>query len=88
MLLAGRPLFLLPMNVEQSLTARAASRLGAGLYVDLDDKEPDIKGILETVLIDQAFTHGARAFAKRYPDYDQNRQTSGIAQRITHILSR
>ncbi len=88
MLLAGRPLLLLPMNAEQALTAQAVSRLGAGLYVDLEDKESNIKGLLETVLIDQAFTHGARAFAKRYPDYDQNQQTSSIAQRITHILSR
>ncbi len=87
MLLAGRPLCLLPMHVEQALTARAVSRLGAGLYVDLDDKEPDIKGRMETVLTDQAFTDGAKDFAGRYPDFNQNRQTSGIAQRIVRILS-
>ncbi len=86
-LLAGRPLFLLPMHVEQALTARAVSRMGAGVYVDLDDNEADIKGSLEAVLTEQAFTDSAKAFSARYTGFKQSRQTAGIAQRIARILS-
>jgi hypothetical protein len=65
-LCAGRPLLLLPSQLEQFLLARNVERLGAGLTVHPETAAPDIAGALRRVLEEPAHANGARGFAQRH----------------------
>lgn len=62
---AGRPLLLLPSQLEQFLLARNVEKLGAGLTVHPENVAPDISGALRRVLDEPACAQGAREFARR-----------------------
>ncbi|MBX3661476.1 MAG: hypothetical protein KF804_03385 [Burkholderiales bacterium] len=62
----GRPLLLLPSQLEQYLLARNVEKLGAGLVVHPETKLPDIAGSLGRLLTDPGFARNADALAQRY----------------------
>ncbi len=61
----GKPLLLLPSQLEQFLLARNVEKLGVGLVVHPESKMPDIAGSLARVLADPAFARQAHAWAQR-----------------------
>jgi UDP:flavonoid glycosyltransferase YjiC (YdhE family) len=61
----GKPLLLLPSQLEQFLLARNVEKLGAGLVVHPESKTPDIAGSLARLLADPVFAQKARALAQR-----------------------
>ena len=67
LLLKGKPLLLLPMQLEQYLTARRVSEAEAGIFVDQENPE---QGFCETTvgqLVDSSkLAKGAQDFAQRY----------------------
>lgn len=87
LLLAGRPLLLLPMHLEQIITARNVIRLGAGLVIRPVDQAADYQGLLERLLADRTFADQARAFAERHAGFDPQVQVVQIAQRCEEVLS-
>ena len=72
-LLAGKPLLLLPVHLEQDLTAQSVVRLGAGLSVRPGERTPRFRRLLERLLEETAFTDSAAAFATRYRDWTAER---------------
>jgi hypothetical protein len=61
----GKPLLLLPSQLEQFLLARNVEKLGAGLVVHPESKLPDIAGNLARLLADPVFAQQAHALARR-----------------------
>ena len=61
----GKPLLLLPSQLEQFLLARNVEKLGVGLTVHPETKTPDIAGSLARLLADPVFAQKARALAQR-----------------------
>jgi UDP:flavonoid glycosyltransferase YjiC (YdhE family) len=86
MLLAGRPLLLLPDNLECGLMARSVQKLGAGLVFNPKNKNADLKTLLRRLLEEASFTENAQAFARRYADMDQERQLAQMAERCEEII--
>jgi UDP:flavonoid glycosyltransferase YjiC (YdhE family) len=72
-LLAGKPLLLLPVHLEQDLTAQSVVRLGAGLAVRPGERHPRFRRLLERLLGEAAFTDAAAGFAARYRDWTAER---------------
>lgn len=62
---SGKPLLLLPSQLEQFLLARNVEKLGAGLLIHPESKMPDIAGSLARLLADPVFAQRARALAQR-----------------------
>ncbi|HEX7046010.1 MAG TPA: nucleotide disphospho-sugar-binding domain-containing protein [Gammaproteobacteria bacterium] len=67
-LIAGKPLLMLPLHLEQQLTASAVETLGAGLSAPRLMPE-GMRNKLERLLREPSFGAAARAFAARYPQY-------------------
>jgi UDP:flavonoid glycosyltransferase YjiC (YdhE family) len=69
LLLAGKPLLLIPQHLEQRLVAARAAQLGAVFSVaDLDAKQ--ITDGLQAVVNDPRFAAAARRFAARHAAFD------------------
>jgi len=86
-LLAGRPVLLLPRQLEQLSTALRIAKLGAGLLVRSTGKHPDYKKLLQKLLTDPAHTAAARAFADQYSEFDQVAVMAEIADRCEAIIA-
>ena len=85
-LLAGRPVLLLPRQLEQLSTALRIAKLGAGLLVRSPGKHPDYKKLLQKLLTDPAYTAAARAFADKYSEFDQLAVIAEIADRCNALI--
>lgn len=62
---AGKPLLLLPAQLEQFLLARNVQKLGVGITVHPETAQPDIAGALARIAAEPVFAHNARALAQR-----------------------
>jgi UDP:flavonoid glycosyltransferase YjiC (YdhE family) len=81
MLRAGKPLLLLPAQLEQYLLACNVERLGAGLAVHPETAAPDFAGALHSILTDARFGKNAQAVAQRC-------STPSVQQVIAHAVAR
>ncbi|MDP3716059.1 MAG: glycosyltransferase, partial [Burkholderiales bacterium] len=63
---AGKPLLLLPAQLEQYLLARNVEKLGAGLTVHPETAAPDFAGSLRRLLDESVYTQRAEALAQRH----------------------
>jgi UDP:flavonoid glycosyltransferase YjiC (YdhE family) len=64
-LLAGKPLLLLPLNMEQRMLSARVTGLGAGLAAPALNPE-GMRQKFQRLMAEPAFTGAARAFAERY----------------------
>lgn len=71
MLLAGKPVLLLPMQLEQFLLGRRVVDLGAGLLIDQNIFDKDSIGKLRQLLENERLYERARAFAEKYQTVSQ-----------------
>jgi hypothetical protein len=85
-LLAGRPLLLLPYELEQTLTARAVVKVGAGLIAGDSGEGTSYKQLLRRACGDATYTERAQAWATRYADFDRDRQLERVAARAGELL--
>ncbi|MEQ9395819.1 glycosyltransferase [Haliea sp.] len=81
MLLAGKPVLQLPMNVEQYHTAQNTERLGAGLVASLSE-HASITTALERMLASKDYRRAAADFSSRYSGYDSRQALAVAADRI------
>jgi UDP:flavonoid glycosyltransferase YjiC (YdhE family) len=80
MLLAGMPMAMFPMALEQTLLARKVAQLGAGTMALPHAAGHEIRQSLESVLEDPRFREKARAFASRYERYDPQAAVARISR--------
>lgn len=62
---AGKPLLLLPTQLEQFLLASNVEKLGAGRVLRPDMGQPDVAGALGAMLADPAYALSAQAVSRR-----------------------
>jgi UDP:flavonoid glycosyltransferase YjiC (YdhE family) len=83
LLLAGKPLFMLPLFLEQGMTAEAIQHIGAGLSVPFFSGEK-IRYALNRMLGEPCFKRSAETFSQKYGDAD----SSKALERIAGIIGR
>ena len=87
MLLAGKPLLLLPLMLEQRLTADAVVRLGAGERAAPNDVA-SVREKLDALLGSDGHAAAARRFAENHADFDPAAQVEKIVRRVEELLGR
>jgi UDP:flavonoid glycosyltransferase YjiC (YdhE family) len=87
MLLAGKPLVVVPQVLEQQQTARAVERLGAGAVAAARDPD-SIVSALDSALRDRRRqADAAGRFAARYAAFDGARQRVAMFDRAGELLA-
>ena len=84
-LLAGKPMLLLPLALEQHLLADAVARVGAGEVRDPSRLE-DVRDALSRVVSSPTYAAAALAFAERHHDFDPGRQRRLMLERCEALL--
>lgn len=84
MLLAGKPMVILPQHLEMFLIGRSIEENGAGLTAPALRRE-GILGKLARVLDEPSFGEKARAIAQRYSDWDATSPVTKFTALVTHL---
>ena len=87
MLLAGVPMTLFPMHVEQALVARNAARLGAAVVASAQAPLGEVRAAIAAALGEQRFKAQAAAFAARYRDFTPEKAVARIARGIERFCA-
>jgi UDP:flavonoid glycosyltransferase YjiC (YdhE family) len=87
MLMGGVPLLLLPVHLEQFLTAHNVQAIGAGRMVNPEQPPPDYAVLLPAMLEDARLKRAARDFAAKYAQFDQRRQQEIIVDAMEQVLN-
>lgn len=87
-LLAGKPLLLLPTQLEQFLIMRRVVRQGAGLGIAMDASNPDFAAAIGEVDNNPRYAAKAAEFAARYAAHDRRAAHSAIVARCESSLRR
>lgn len=85
MLLAGVPVALFPMHVEQALVARNVVRMGAGIVVGPQSSVPELPRAVTSVLGETRFAARAKAFAEKYASFSPRDAVAQTAHRIEQL---
>lgn len=86
-LLAGKPVLLLPSQLEQFLMARRVEQMGAGLCIDPEKPADQLGQQLRRVLDDPLFAGNAQAFAQKYAAFPQEVVVANLVRRIEEICT-
>ena len=86
-LLAGKPVLLLPGQLEQFTLALRVQEMGAGLIVDPEKPAVDLPQKLQRLASDPVFSGNAQAFAKKYAAFPQETVIGNLVRRIEDMLS-
>jgi UDP:flavonoid glycosyltransferase YjiC (YdhE family) len=85
LLLAGRPLVLIPQQLEQYLLAARVAKLGAGVVVG-EPKQTAVDIAFEAVMQRPAVRAAAEAFAERHAKVDFAAAETVLAERVEKLL--
>lgn len=80
LLLAGKPLMVFPMHMEQTMSAHRLAATGAAVVLSAD-ASAQMPRLLKRALADPAMAQAARAFAHRHQGYDQQQAIGAAADR-------
>ena len=84
MLMAGKPVLMIPQNLERIMTARRVIAAGAG--VGVQPNQPKVfQERLKTLLTNPRVREGARALAKRWQGMSQAQQTERMLAEIERL---
>jgi len=85
-LLSGKPLLILPEQLEQTLLAYRIAGQGLALMVNWFNPQPDFEKKLGQLIRSETLFINARAFAEKYRDYDSVSTVKSICRRISSPL--
>jgi hypothetical protein len=85
-LLAGKPMLLLPLFLEQGITARRVVALGAGVSARID-RPKQIESALRALVDLSKYAEAAHRFSIRYAEFNQQAQIGKIVSRIESVAS-
>lgn len=87
LLLAGKPMFTLPMWREQALTGQRLEHMGAGISFEADRGDRGaLLPRLRRVATEPGFAQSAQAFAARYAGVERGAVLAAIADRCGELL--
>ena len=84
MLLAGKPVLLFPLQLEQRLTAERVAAIGAGRFL-LPHQAADLRTTVQEVLGAARYAEAAREFARKYAEFAPERQIERATQRLLQL---
>jgi hypothetical protein len=87
LLQAGRPLLLLPTQLEQFMGGIRVADLGAGIVINPEVPAPDIGGALARLIAEPLFAERAADFAAKYRDLSPDKILAGITARMEAVAS-
>ncbi|MEE4331491.1 MAG: nucleotide disphospho-sugar-binding domain-containing protein [Wenzhouxiangella sp.] len=87
LLLAGKPVVQVPLNVEQFHNAANTERLGAGVHARADRVDSLCQAI-DALVSRPEYAEAARAFRRRYADHDPRRRIEQVVDRIESLAGR
>ncbi|MEX1167122.1 MAG: hypothetical protein WEK74_09690, partial [Hydrogenophaga sp.] len=87
-LLAGKPVVVLPNQLEPFMQGLRVQEMGAGLVADLDSAEADLPGLLLRALGDPSLRSRAAAFAAKYQGASGNQRLIDMALRLESLAAR
>lgn len=86
-LMAGVPLLLLPMHLEQFLASVRIKQLGAAKIVNLETKKAiDFDALIVQLLTESSYQQAAQTFAKRYAQFNPSAQFALMAEKINQLI--
>jgi UDP:flavonoid glycosyltransferase YjiC (YdhE family) len=86
-LLAGKPVLLLPTQLEQFLIMRRLVRFGAGLGIAPEVPNADYAAALNALAANRGYCEKAREFAQRYAGHSRDAALSTMIGRIEAALA-
>lgn len=86
MLLAGKPLLLLPMHMEQGMSAHRLEALGVALSA-APEGAAQLGRLIKRLLAEPGFGQAARTFAAAHAGYDQAAAVADMAARCEALLA-
>ncbi len=85
-LLAGRPVLLLPVQLEQMAIAQKIAGLGAGLMLMPDANKSDYKSAIKNILENKIYTTNAKRLAQKYKRLSHVRGIEKIANLCESLI--
>ena len=85
-LLAGKPVLLLPLFLEQALLAFRVEHLGAGL-IGASHHAKHIISRLDALLNNPQYTESAKNFAKKYADFDIDNMQKKLIDHVDSLIT-
>jgi UDP:flavonoid glycosyltransferase YjiC (YdhE family) len=86
LLLMGRPLLLLPMQLEQYLTARGVCEVGAGVIEAQENPRSNFKAAVGQMINNPELGRRAKDFASRYSSFSSRSTVATIANECEAIV--
>ncbi|HEY6898912.1 MAG TPA: hypothetical protein VI279_16755 [Rhodocyclaceae bacterium] len=86
-LLAGKPLLLLPSQLEQYLLASRVGEMGAGLLVNPEEPAGDLLPAIRALSQMPSYAENARAFAAKYAAFGQEKVIANLVKRIEELCA-
>jgi UDP:flavonoid glycosyltransferase YjiC (YdhE family) len=87
-LLAGKPVLLLPTQLEQFLIMRRLVRFGAALGIAPEVVDADYAAALKALAENRDYSDKARDFERRYSGHSREAALSTMVARIESALAR
>ncbi len=84
---AGKPVLLLPQQIEQLMTAKRVAMLGAGLVADPEKPAPDYRRLLKRLLGEPDFAAAAQRVAARHAGDDPAARVARIADLCEAVIA-
>jgi len=86
-LLAGRPMLMLPTQLEQFLITRRVVRYGAALGVLAEQADADYDAALKALTREPKYAEMARDFARRYAEHNRDAALETMVRRCEDALA-
>ncbi len=88
LLLAGKPVLMIPLHIEQLISSRAIAGIGCGITVDYSQKQPFsyAQAITQLTATGNRYRQAAEEFAEINKNYQTTQQTDYMYQDINRLL--
>ncbi|MCC5884907.1 MAG: hypothetical protein JJT88_00565 [Gammaproteobacteria bacterium] len=83
----GRPVLLLPMQMEQMMTSVRVQQLGTGLFLPADGDPEELPGMLQRLLWDESLYQAAAALAAEIVDESTQDPMDAVAAACAELLA-
>ncbi|MCK4950952.1 MAG: hypothetical protein KAS48_03975 [Gammaproteobacteria bacterium] len=87
MLLGGCHVLLLPLQLEQAITANNIEKLGAAIVIYGNEEKPDFSNIITELATRPELHKKAADFSVKHRDYDKNRQIDKMVARCNELIT-
>lgn len=82
---AGKPMIVLPLQLEQRLNGENVSRMGAGVLVNPNDPRALVDA-LKAIITKVSFRKSAMTFAQRHKQFDPEKSLENVALRCLRLI--